>query len=109
METGVIVETEHIDIIQKSERDKKKEEKVRQKQIDALNEELTAFKKKLKTLDDQVSKDKVRFKMMEITEEIEALRSENMDAEKFWGMLALNDDVQFDYGRNILKEGTYET
>ena len=109
MDTGVIVETEHIDIIQKSERDKKKEEKVRQKQIDALNEELTAFKKKLKTLDDQVSKDKVRFKMMEITEEIEALRSENMDEEKFWGMLALNDEVQFDYGRNILKEGTYET
>jgi predicted nucleic acid-binding Zn-ribbon protein len=109
LETGVIVETEHIDIIQKSERDKKKEEKVRQKQIDALNEELTAFKKKLKTLDDQVSKDKVRFKMMEITDEIEALRSENMDVEKFWGMLALNDDVQFDYGRAILKEGTYET
>jgi predicted nucleic acid-binding Zn-ribbon protein len=109
LETGVIVETEHIDIIQKSERDKKKEEKVTQKQIDALNEELTAFKKKLKTLDDQVSKDKVRFKMMEITDEIEALRSENMDEEKFWGMLALNDDVQFDYGRAILKEGTYET
>ena len=105
----MIVETEHIDIIQKSERDKKKEEKVRQKQIDALNEELTAFKKKLKTLDDQVSKDKVRFKMMEITDEIEALRSEDMDKEKFWGMLALNDDVQFDYGRAILKEGTYET
>ena len=109
MDTGVIVETEHIDLIQTSERGKKKEEKVRQKQIDALNEELTAFKKKLKTLDDQVSKDKVRFKMMEITEEIEALRSENMDEEKFWGMLALNDEVQFDYGRNILKEGTYET
>jgi predicted nucleic acid-binding Zn-ribbon protein len=109
LDTGVIVETEHIDLIQTSERGKKKEEKVRQKQIDALNEELTAFKKKLKTLDDQVSKDKVRFKMMEITEEIEALRSENMDEEKFWGMLALNDEVQFDYGRNILKEGTYET
>lgn len=109
MDTGVIVETAHIDLIQTTERDKKKEEKVRQKQIDALNEELTAFKKKLKTLDDQVSKDKVRFKMMEITEEIEALRSENMDEEKFWGMLALNDEVQFDYGRNILKEGTYET
>ena len=92
MDTGVIVETEHIDLIQTSERGKKKEEKVRQKQIDALNEELTAFKKKLKTLDDQVSKDKVRFKMMEITEEIEALRSENMDEEKFWGMLALNDE-----------------
>ena len=70
---------------------------------------MTAFKKKLKTLDDQVSKDKVRFKMMEITDEIEALRNENMDEEKFWGMLALNDEVQFDYGRNILKEGTYET
>ena len=82
---------------------------MRQKQIDALNEELTAFKKKLKTIDDQVSKDKVRFKMMEITDEIEALRNENMDEDKFWGMLALNDEVQFDYGRNILKEGTYET
>lgn len=66
---------------------------MRQKQIDALNEELTAFKKKLKTLEDQVSKDKVRFKMMEITDEIEALRNENMDEDKFWGMLALNDEV----------------
>jgi hypothetical protein len=32
-----------------------------------------------------------------------------MTEEKFWGLLALNDEEVFDYGRDILKEGTYET
>jgi disulfide oxidoreductase YuzD len=60
--------------------------------------------------DDQVSKDKLRIKMMDITEKMEDLMDEAMNDEKFWGMAALDDDVvAFDYGRDILKEGTYET
>jgi len=48
--------------------------------------------------------------MMDVTEEMENLMEEAMTEEKFWGMLALDDDVvAFDYGRDILKEGTYET
>lgn len=31
-----------------------------------------------------------------------------MTDSKFWGMLALQDDEAFDYGRDFLKEGTYE-
>lgn len=41
---------------------------------------------------------------------MEELMEEEMTEEKFWGLLALDDDViGFDYGRDILKEGTYET
>jgi hypothetical protein len=48
--------------------------------------------------------------MMSITEKMEDLMEEAMTEEKFWGMAALDDDViAFDYGRDILKEGTYET
>ena len=32
-----------------------------------------------------------------------------MTEEKFWGMLALNEEEAFDYGRDILKDGIYET
>lgn len=65
--------------------------------------------KKLKTLTEKKDKDKVKLKMMEITDEMDNLRNENMTEAKFWGMLALNDEAAFDYGRDILKEGTYET
>lgn len=48
--------------------------------------------------------------MMDFTQEMEELMEEEMTEEKFWGLLALDDDViGFDYGRDILKEGTYET
>lgn len=48
--------------------------------------------------------------MMDFTEKMEDLMDEAMDDDKFWGMAALDDDVvAFDYGRDVLKEGTYET
>lgn len=31
-----------------------------------------------------------------------------MTEEKFWGLMALNDEPQFDYGRDILKDLIYE-
>jgi len=67
--------------------------------------------KKLKTLPqtDQISKDKIKEKMMSLTDEIDNLREENMTDDRFWGMLALDEDEAFDYGRDFLKEGTYET
>ena len=47
---------------------------------------------------------------MELTDSIEELRNEEMNEIKFWGMLALEDDsTGFDYGREILKDATYET
>ena len=91
--------------------DKTKEDKVRQNKILENEAMRKAFLKKLKTLpqDDKIKKDKVKIKMMEITDEMDALREENMTEQKFWGMLALDDDEEFDYGRDTLKEGTYET
>jgi hypothetical protein len=35
------------------------------------------------------------------------LRDEKMDEYKFWGFV-LNEDDEFDYGRDLLKEDTYE-
>ena len=65
--------------------------------------------KKLKTLTVKKDQDKVKIKMMEITDEVDFYRNEAMTEEKFWGLLALNDEEAFDYGRDILKDGIYET
>ena len=55
------------------------------------------------------NKDKIKIKMMYISDDMESLRDEKMNEEKFWGMAALNDDDDaFDYGRDILKEVNYE-
>lgn len=48
--------------------------------------------------------------MMDVTDSIVALNDEVMDEGRFWGMLALNDDDdEFDYGRDVLKDVTYDT
>ena len=47
--------------------------------------------------------------MMDVREVMEELMDEAMNEDKFWGMMALDDDVGVDYGRDILKEGTFET
>ena len=47
--------------------------------------------------------------MIDIRDAVEYLQQEEMNEQKFWGLLALNDEEVFDYGRDILKEGTYET
>lgn len=55
-------------------------------------------------------KDKIKIRMMDLTDQIEELRNEEMTDIKFWGLLALNDDDGgFDYGREILKDGVYES
>jgi len=46
--------------------------------------------------------------MMELQEEIDELMSEKMTKEKFWGMAMLDDEVPFDYGRDIFKEESYD-
>jgi hypothetical protein len=48
-------------------------------------------------------------KMMEITDEIDELNGEEMTEEKLWGANAMDDDEDaFDYGRDVIKEGSLE-
>ena len=111
LETGVIVDNESVVELVVSTRDKDREDKERDKKIAKLDLELRAFQRKLKGIapDKQVDKDKIKIKMMEITDKMQDLRDEKMDDQKFWGMLAMDDDYDaFDYGRDILKDGTYE-
>lgn len=111
LETGVIVDNESVVELVVSTRDKDREDKERDKKIAKLDLELRAFQRKLKGIapDKQVDKDKIKIKMMEITDKMQDLRDEKMDDQKFWGMLAMDDDDDaFDYGRDILKDGTYE-
>ena len=39
---------------------------------------------------------------MEINEEIDDLNDQEMTEEKFWGMMADDDEEEFDYGRDVL-------
>lgn len=45
---------------------------------------------------------------MRVSEEMEDLQNENMTEETFWGLMALNDEEPFDYGRDYLKDVVYE-
>ena len=47
-------------------------------------------------------------KIMEIKEELEDLKNEKMSKEKFWGVSADDEDEDFDWGRDTLKEGNFE-
>lgn len=47
-------------------------------------------------------------RMMELTEEIEHLDGEKMTEDKFWGLAALDEDEDFEYGRDFIKEGSYD-
>ena len=47
-------------------------------------------------------------KIMQLEEEIFALNDEKMNEKKFWGLAGLDDDDDFDYGRDIKKEGDYD-
>eukprot|EP00356_Strombidium_inclinatum_P008769 CAMPEP_0170506874 /NCGR_PEP_ID=MMETSP0208-20121228/56641_1 /TAXON_ID=197538 /ORGANISM="Strombidium inclinatum, Strain S3" /LENGTH=248 /DNA_ID=CAMNT_0010788695 /DNA_START=2589 /DNA_END=3335 /DNA_ORIENTATION=- len=112
LENGIIIDTENVIELYVTTTDKSKEDKTRQKKIVTNEAMRKAFLKKLKTLppDDKIKKDKVKLKMMSITDEMDDLREEEMTDQKFWGLLALDDeDDTFDYGRDVLKEGTYET
>ena len=40
---------------------------------------------------------------------MEELIDEPMNEDRFWGMMALDDSEGVDYGRDNLKEGTFET
>lgn len=46
--------------------------------------------------------------MIDLRNKIEFLNKENVDEDKFWGLLAMNNEETFDYGRDILKETTYD-
>lgn len=42
--------------------------------------------------------------MGKVSDDVGDLKEENMTPAKFWGLMALNDDGEFDYGRDKLKE-----
>ena len=81
LETGVIVDNESVVELVVSTRDKDREDKERDKKIAKLDLELRAFQRKLKGIapDKQVDKDKIKIKMMEITDKMQDLRDEKMD------------------------------
>jgi hypothetical protein len=111
METGIIIDKEQIEVIEVKKVDKKVEDKERQMKIDFKDLEMREYMKKMIKLpeDEKKKKDKIKVHMIDIRDHIEYLNQEKMNDQKFWGLLSLNEDDAFDYGRDILKEGTYET
>ena len=60
-------------------------------------------------LDDIDDKRIIQMKMMEINDEVDELNMEEMTEDKLWGAQAFEDDDAFDYGRDVIKEGSLET
>ena len=110
VESGVVIDGDYNINIPVTESWKVKEEEERQKKIKVHETHIKALLKKVRTFDaeQQLEKDKLRCKISDVTEEMDDLKEENMTEDKFWGMLAMNDDVAFDYGRATLTENNYE-
>lgn len=88
---------------------KQQEIRERENRKHELGEKLKIFQKRLLELDDIDGKRIVQMKMMEINDEIDELNMEEMTEEKFQGAQGLADDEEaFDYGRDIIKEGSLD-
>lgn len=88
---------------------KKHENKKRNEEMLEIDDNIRKLQKKMKKFeDDHIKKTKFRMEIMRLTEQVEDLREEEMNEDKFWGLMALNDDEAFDYGRDTLKDGIYE-
>ena len=111
METGIIIHEDNphgLDDLTVLAPHKKRENKLRKQILEEKEELLKAYFVKLNTLTEKKQKDTIKCHMMDIRDEIDYIQSEVMTEEKFWGLLALKPDDGFDYGRDILKEGTFE-
>ena len=111
LDSGIIINTDEIEEIDVSLKDKEKEQKVREAKIEVKKNIIKALMKKIKACPPEKKHDKIKLQieMMSVTETMENLIDEPMTEEKFWGMLALDDgEGAFDYQREILKENIYE-
>jgi hypothetical protein len=52
-------------------------------------------------------KDEKKAEMMQIREKLNELAEEKMTEDKFWGYV-MDDREDYEYGRDVLREGTYE-
>jgi len=111
LDTGIIIDSEYIEEIVVTKKDKKVEDFIRKRSIDFKEQEMREYMRKIikMTESDKKNKDKIKVHMMDIRDSMEYLQQEQMTEQKFWGLLSLNDEEVFDYGRDILKEGTYES
>ena len=87
---------------------------MRMHKIEELDLDMKAYQRKLAkyaedTEENQDNKTKIRLAMCRLSESIDDLKDEGMTEDKFWGLMALNDDEAFDYGRDTIKDGTHET
>ena len=90
-------------------KDKQAEQEMRDQKIGSLNEQIKAYQRKLLEDPENIEKSRIiNMKIMEIKEELEDLKNEKMSKEKFWGVGADDEDEDFDWGRDTLKEGNFE-
>lgn len=47
-------------------------------------------------------------KIMELQDQIANMEEEKMTEQKFWGMAGINEDEEFDYGRDVVRDGSYD-
>lgn len=82
------------------------EENERELRKTDVKDEIKALNRTMETLDsDEVVKQRlIQFKVMQLQEEMDDLENEKMDEQKFWGLLMGDEDDEFDYGRDIVKE-----
>lgn len=107
---GIVLDADADDQILVTKKEKKSEDKLRQQRMLDLDANIRKLQKKMRDYkDDHLKSTKIRIGIMELSEQVEDLKNEGMTEEKFWGLMALNDDEAFDYGRDTIKDGVYES
>jgi hypothetical protein len=107
LDSGIQAGIQYLEKIYVGYAQKKEEERERNGMIRYIKSELVQLSKKLEKIDEENTHDKdvIQMHMLQKQDEIEELENENMDEARFWGMIGLgNEDEDFDYGRDFLKE-----
>jgi hypothetical protein len=110
LDTGIVIDKTAIEEFVVTKKHKKSEDSERKTKIEFQEMELKEYMKKMVRMpeSDKKKKDKIKLHMLDIRDNMEYLQQEQMTEQKFWGLLSLNEDEEFDYGRDILKENTYD-
>lgn len=105
---GAIVDKEHIVNIACTTHLKKIENDERKSKIEEMENKIDRITLKLQETQNEERKEYLKQKLLGIKNKIQDLADEEMNEQKFWGY-AMDEGNDVQYGRDVLKEGTYET
>lgn len=112
LKTGIVLGTgkELVEEIVVMSFHKEQEARERTRRIEELKHEMVEFQTKINEVkngdDEEAAYEKRVFqmRMLELQDEIDELMNEVMTPDRFWGNAVNDEEEEFEYGRDVLKE-----